>query len=109
MAEGPVVLAILDRVSKDADGRLAVPVGLADGEASSLCISEAAARLLILELAGAMASVPAPGIPAVTEAMKRAGADILASAVEMPADDLVTLIYEAMALELDVVGVGDRL
>ena len=109
MGDGPVVLAILDHVRKDADGRLAVPVGLADGEASSLRISEAAARLLILELVGAMASVPAGNIPAVTEAMKRAGAEILASAVEMPAEELVTLIYEAMALELDVVGIGDRL
>jgi hypothetical protein len=44
MADGPVVLAILDHVSKDADRRLAVPVGLADGEASSLRFSEAAAR-----------------------------------------------------------------
>ena len=109
MADGPVVLAILDRVSKDADGRLTIPVGLAGGEASSLRISEAAARLLILELAGAMASLPARGIPAVTGAMKRAGAEILAGAIEMPAEGLVTLIYEATALELDVEGVGDRL
>ena len=94
---------------KDADGRLAVPVGLADGEASSLRFSEAAARLLILELAGAIASVPAGNIPAVTDVMKRAGAEILASTIEMPAEELVTLIYEAMALELDVVGGGDRL
>jgi hypothetical protein len=55
-----------------------------------------------------MAPLPARGIPAVTNAMKRAGAEILASAVEMPAEELVTLIYEAMALELDVDGVGDR-
>jgi hypothetical protein len=31
------------------------------------------------------------------------------SAIEMPAEELVTLIYEAMALELEVEGVGDRL
>jgi hypothetical protein len=65
--------------------------------------------LLILELAGAMVSLPARGIPAVTDPMKRAGAEILAGAIEMPADALVTLIYEAMALELDVEGVGHRL
>jgi hypothetical protein len=41
--------------------------------------------------------------------MKGAGAEILAGAIEMPADDLVTLIYETMALELDVEGAGDRL
>jgi hypothetical protein len=86
MADGPVVLAILDHVSKDADGRLTVPIGLASGEACSLRISEAAARLLILELAEAMAPLPARGIPAVTDAMKRAGAEILVSAIEMPAD-----------------------
>jgi hypothetical protein len=56
-----------------------------------------------------MASLPARGIPAVTGAMKRAGAEILAGAIEMPAEGLVTLIYEAMAFELDVEGVGDRL
>jgi len=85
MGDGPVVLAILDHVRKDADGRLAVPVGLADGKASSLRFSEAAARLLILELVGAMVSVRPHGIPAVSDVMKRAGAEILASAVEMPA------------------------
>ena len=79
MAEGPVVLAILDRVSKDADGRLTVLVGLAGGEACSLRISEAAARLLILELAGAMVSLPARGLPVVTDAMKRAGAETTAT------------------------------
>jgi hypothetical protein len=36
-------------------------------------------------------------------------AQIRSSAVEMPAVELVTLIYEAMALELQVEGVGDRL
>ena len=96
-------------MSKDADGRLAVPVGLAGGEACSLRISEAAARMLILELAEAMVPLPARGIPAVTDPMKRAGAEILVSAIEMPAADFVTMIYEAMALELDVEGVGDRL
>jgi hypothetical protein len=81
MADGPVVLAILDHVSKDADRRLAVPVGLVSGEASALRFSEAAARLLILELAGAMVSLRARGIPAVTDAMKRAGVEILVSAI----------------------------
>jgi hypothetical protein len=49
------------------------------------------------------------GIPAVTDAMKQAGAEVLAGAAEMPAEDLVTAIYQAMALELNVVSVGDRL
>jgi hypothetical protein len=34
---------------------------------------------------------------------------ILAGAADMPAEELVAAIYEAMALELDVVGVGDIL
>ena len=46
-------------------------------------------------------------IPAVTDAMKQAGAEILAG--EMPAEELVVAIYQAMALELAVVGTGDRL
>jgi hypothetical protein len=33
----------------------------------------------------------ARGTPAVTDPMKQAGAEILAGAIEMPADDLVTL------------------
>ena len=41
--------------------------------------------------------------------MKQAGAEILAGATEMPAEELVTAIYQAMALEVDVVGRGDRL
>ena len=50
---------------------------------------------------------PEWGIPAVTGGMKQAGAEVLASAAEMPAEELATMIYEAMALELDVVGTGD--
>src|SRR5262249_28224085 len=84
MADGPVVLAILDHVRRDADGRLAVPVGLADGDACSLGFSAAAARLLILELARALTSIPPSGIPAVTDRMKQAGAEILAGAAAMP-------------------------
>jgi hypothetical protein len=41
--------------------------------------------------------------------MKQAGAELLAGAAEMPAEELVTAIYHAMALELAVVGLGDRL
>ena len=60
MADGPVVLAILDRVRKDTDGRFPVSVGLADGEACSLCFSEASARVLIAELGDALkADTPA--------------------------------------------------
>ena len=44
-----------------------------------------------------------------TERMKRAGAEILANAAKMPAEDLATAIYQAMALELNVVGSGDQL
>ena len=52
---------------------------------------------------------PEWGIPAVTGGMKQAGAEVLASAAEMPAEELATMIYEAMTLERDVVGTGDRL
>src|SRR5689334_2885268 len=48
------------------------------------------------------------GIPAITDRMKQAGAEVLTSAVELPAEDLVARIYEAMALEVQVVGPGDR-
>src|SRR5262249_44909935 len=103
MADGPVVLAILG--SREQGRRWAPGCTCRPDQRRGFL----AARLLILELAGAMVSLPARGIPAVTLAIKRAGAEIPASAVEMPPEELVTLIYEAMALELQVVGVGDWL
>jgi hypothetical protein len=50
MAADAVVLAILDRVRREADGYYSVPVGLSDGETDTLRFSEAAARLLVEEL-----------------------------------------------------------
>ena len=84
-------------------------ISCSQAEASSLRFSEAATRSLILELVGAMAFVPVGNVPAVTDTMKRAGAEILASAVKMPPEELVTLVYEVMAPELDVVRSGDKL
>ena len=48
-------------------------------------------------------------IPAVTDRMKQAVAEVLAGATEMPAEELVTLIYRAMALGLSSIGPGDPL
>jgi hypothetical protein len=118
MGNGRVVLAIIDRVRKDTDGRFPVSIGLADGAATALRFTDAAARVLIAELRDALQADTPPmaegppilrGIPGITERMKRTGAEILAGAVEMSAEELVAAIYQAMALELNVVGRGDRL
>jgi hypothetical protein len=42
--------------------------------------------------------------------MKRAGVDVLRSAMPgLPPEELVTRIYEAMAYELAMVPIGDRM
>ena len=83
MGDGAVVLAIIERARKDADGRLSVSIGLADGEATALRFTEAAARVLIAELRDALNSPTEAaqpqilrGIPQVTGRMQQAGADL---------------------------------
>jgi hypothetical protein len=50
--------------------------------------------------------IPIP-IPGVTYRMRQEGAEALASAADLPAEELATAKYQAMAFELNVVSVGD--